>query len=218
MSEIDTTADDGNDHKGFLDISDNISSRSRLVANTDSVSTGIPGLDRILGGGYLWNRASVIRGDSGTGKTVFALMFATAGTSDDAAVYASFDESVQNLETYIKDFPNQARVRFLDFTPSTDSIGSGAENIDLGGILVRLRHAFQQSGAKKLVMDALDVLFTRYENAGQVRADVSRIFSWCRENGITVLATAGVDRDYAISRGVLDYAGDCTLFLEQDVN
>jgi len=205
-------------HEGHKKLSiAQVDGKSRLSVNVASDSSGIAGLDKILDGGYLHNRLSLIRGDSGTGKTVFALMFATSGMKDDTAVYASFDESVKNLESYLRDYKSEARVHFLDFTNGEDILKSGESGADLAGLLVRIKHALQQLKAKKLILDGIDVLFARYQTSQEVRKDVSQLFGLCRENNITMLSTAGTDRGYSVPRGVLDYASDSTIYLKQVV-
>jgi circadian clock protein KaiC len=46
------------------------------------VSTGIPGEDEILGGGFRPESATLVWGGPGAGKTIFDLHFLTAEQSD----------------------------------------------------------------------------------------------------------------------------------------
>ena len=46
---------------------------------TDFISTGIAGLDAILGGGLTRDRLYLLEGDPGTGKTTMALQFLIEG-------------------------------------------------------------------------------------------------------------------------------------------
>lgn len=185
---------------------------------TQSVPSGILGLDQILGGGYPRGRVTVIRGASGTGKSIFALLYAMEKSKDDGAVvFATFDESPDTLRNYLTTWSAKTNVQFLDFRPDPEIMTIGGQ-MELGGMLVRIEHALSQSGANRLVLDAFDTLFGAFENKAQVRLDLFRIFDWCRKRGVSVVATTGEENDYRASTGIMDYAADCTILLDQRVD
>ncbi len=63
------------------------------------ISTGIEGLDEVLGGGLPSGRTYLIRGDSGTGKTTMALQFALEGAQrGETSLYIMLTETVDELE------------------------------------------------------------------------------------------------------------------------
>lgn len=179
------------------------------------VPTGIEGLDRILLGGYRPGRPIVIRGASGTGKSIFSLFFADGKRfGNGPAVYATFDEPPENLIAYTKAWGDFTGITFLDFRPDPEMQVSGG-GYQLSGLLVRLDHAVQKTGATRVVLDAFDNLFDSFEDKTQVRRDLFRVFNWCRERNLTLLATTGEEADYRPSTGTMDYASDCTILLGQ---
>ncbi len=61
-------------------------------------STGIEGLDYILGGGFPRNRMYLVKGDPGAGKTTLAMQFLLAGArAGEPGVYATLSESEEEL-------------------------------------------------------------------------------------------------------------------------
>jgi KaiC/GvpD/RAD55 family RecA-like ATPase len=48
----------------------------------DRVSSGVPGLDPLLGGGFLPGSFTLVSGSSGTGKTILAFQFVYAGAKE----------------------------------------------------------------------------------------------------------------------------------------
>ncbi len=61
-------------------------------------TTGIPGLDDILGGGFTRNRLYLIEGDPGSGKTTLALQFLLEGVKHgDAGLYVTLSETKEEL-------------------------------------------------------------------------------------------------------------------------
>lgn len=73
------------------------------------VSTGITGLDGLLGGGYAKGSVILVTGNPGTGKTVFSRQFLYEGASQhhEKGVYVIFDEKPD-------DFKRNARAMGLD--------------------------------------------------------------------------------------------------------
>jgi len=71
---------------------------SAVSASPARASTGIPGLDEILGGGLPTNHIYLIDGEPGTGKTTLALQFLLAGAEHGArGLYVTLSESRAEL-------------------------------------------------------------------------------------------------------------------------
>jgi len=84
------------------------------------VSTGIEGLDRVLGGGFIRGRTYLVAGETGTGKTIFSLQFLLAGArNDEPGVYISIDEPAEQVINGVKnlgwDFEPFIKRRLLEF-------------------------------------------------------------------------------------------------------
>src|SRR5262245_11985581 len=61
-------------------------------------STGIVGIDEILGGGLARNRLHLLEGSPGTGKTTIALQFLLAGAkAHESGIYISLAETEHEL-------------------------------------------------------------------------------------------------------------------------
>src|ERR1044071_7275591 len=71
---------------------------SRDVLETP-ISTGIPGLDELLIGGFTPNRMYMVEGSPGTGKTTLALQFLLNGRdAGEKTVYVTLSETVNELK------------------------------------------------------------------------------------------------------------------------
>lgn len=69
----------------------------------ERATTGIPELDKMLGGGILRGSVVLVSGPSGTGKTLLSLNFAVEGAKKgEKVVYISFEEPKDQLETVIE--------------------------------------------------------------------------------------------------------------------
>lgn len=61
-------------------------------------SSGVPGFDRLVGGGLLADRLYVLSGPPGSGKTTFSAQFATEGiTNGESCMYLTMHESEEEL-------------------------------------------------------------------------------------------------------------------------
>src|SRR3954466_11579017 len=63
------------------------------------VATGVPGLDRLLVGGYPSNRVHLIEGQPGSGKTTLALQFLLEGArAGESGLYITLSETKEELK------------------------------------------------------------------------------------------------------------------------
>ena len=70
---------------------------------TDRVSSGIPALDSIIGGGYMRGSSILISGSPGTSKTSLSANFAAAACDrGETALFVSFDESAAQIVTNMR--------------------------------------------------------------------------------------------------------------------
>jgi KaiC/GvpD/RAD55 family RecA-like ATPase len=60
----------------------------------------------------------------------------------------------------------------------------------LEGLFVRLDHAIRSTGAKRIVLDTIESLFSGLSNANILRAELRRLFRWLKDKGLTAVITA----------------------------
>jgi circadian clock protein KaiC len=66
---------------------------------SDRLSTGVPGLDDVLAGGFPRNRMYLVQGDPGVGKTTLALQILREGVArGERCLYVNLSETVEELE------------------------------------------------------------------------------------------------------------------------
>lgn len=185
--------------------------------------TGIQGLDFVLQGGLPRGRPTLVRGGPGTGKTVIALTFLCQGIREgENGVLVTFDESPDALLHHAQGFgfPAQAfvqegKLRILDMRPDQDDVvGQGLE---LTAVLARMGHALKAAGARRLVLDAVDVLEGAFEGQGGLRRELGRLFDWIRAEELTSVITTGELEDFNTRFGLEDYVADCVIALKQDL-
>src|SRR2546422_8611153 len=87
------------------------------------VSTGIPGLDQILGGGLLPARAYLVHGGPGTGKTMLGLHFLATGlAAREKPLLITMAQTEANIRADAKSLGlNIDGIAILDLTPTAET-------------------------------------------------------------------------------------------------
>jgi circadian clock protein KaiC len=89
---------------------------------------------------------------------------------------------------------------------------------DLEGLFVRLNHAIDSIGAKRVVLDTLEALFAGLRNESVLRAELRRLFRWLKVKGVTAVITAERGREQLTRQGLEEYVSDCVILLDHRVN
>ena len=189
-------------------------------------ATGIQGLDEITLGGLPRGRPTLISGGAGSGKTMFGLEFLVRGATqyNEPGVFMSFEESIPDLTKNAASLGfDLARLAadkklFLDHVLITRSEISESGEYDLDGLFIRIADAVQRVGARRVVLDTIESLFSELPNPGILRAEIRRLFGWLKEKGLTTVITAERDRPDRLTRhGIEEFVSDCVIVLDHRV-
>ncbi|MGD0937353.1 MAG: circadian clock protein KaiC [Streptosporangiaceae bacterium] len=191
----------------------------------DRAPTGISGLDQITGGGLPRGRVTLIAGSAGAGKTLLGLQFLVAGARDygEPGVLLTFEESaakvadnVRSLGFDLDELQRDGLLAVLSFQVEPTEIIAAGE-FDFEPLFVILDDAITRVGAKRVVLDTIEVLFGAFGTDSIVRAELSRLARWLEERGVTAIVT-GERGDGTITRhGIEEYVSDCVIVLDHRV-
>jgi circadian clock protein KaiC len=188
--------------------------------------TGIQGLDEITGGGLPRGRPTLVCGEAGCGKTLLALEFLVRGAVQfgEPGVFLAFEESEAELKANVASlgFDLAGLVRrkkiVLDHVYLERSEIQETGEFDLEGLFVRLNHAMDSIGAKRVVLDTLEALFAGIPNEAILRAELRRLFRWLKDKGVTAVITAERGREQLTRHGLEEYVSDCVILLDHRVH
>lgn len=132
-------------------------------------------------------------------------------------LFVSFEESASRLQANAApfgwDLPSlEGRLEFLDVRPPLDVAISG--QFDLGGLLASLEAKARQLGARRIAIDALDVLLALVPDPEVVRREVLRLHAWLDAQGLTALLTLKDGGPTVIPMDFVQYLVDCAVVLE----
>jgi circadian clock protein KaiC len=188
--------------------------------------TGIPGMDEITGGGLPQARPTLVAGGAGCGKTLFAMEFLVNGATqfDEPGVFVAFEENAEELAQNVAslgfDLKKLSRQKKLivDHVRVERSEIEETGDYDLDGLFIRLGHAIDSIGAKRVVLDTIEVLFSALSNQGILRAELQRLFRWLKDKGVTAVITAERGNGTMTRFGLEEYVADCVILLDHRVN
>jgi circadian clock protein KaiC len=197
-------------------------SKTSLLEKTPS---GIHGLDEITFGGLPKGRTTLITGSAGTGKTLLAMEFLVKGATEynENGVFMAFEETAGELITNVSslgfalDKLEKNRKIFIDHVHIDPQEIHETGEYDLEGLFIRLSHAIEAVGAKRVVLDTIESLFSGFSNPMILRAELRRLFRWLNEKKVTAIIT-GEKGDNALTRqGLEEYVSDCVIVLDHRV-
>ena len=200
------------------------SNRTRAKDATKA-STGITGFDEITGGGLPRGRPTLVCGSAGCGKTLLAMEFLIRGATafDEPGVFLTFEESPEELTQNVRslgfdvdDLVAQKKI-VLDYVRVERAEIEEIGDYDLEGLFIRLGLAIDTIGAKRVVLDTIEVLFSGLTNTAILRSELRRLFRWLKDKGVTAIIT-GERGDGTLTRhGLEEYVSDCVIVLDHRI-
>jgi circadian clock protein KaiC len=187
--------------------------------------TGIPGFDEITRGGVPKGRPTLVCGSAGAGKTLFAMEFLVRGATqfNEPGVFMSFEESDEELATNVASLNFdlneliEKKLLVLDYVFIERSEIEETGEYNLEGLFLRLEHAINLVGAKRVVLDTLEALFAGLPNEAIIRAELRRLFRWLKEKGVTAVITCERGNGTLTRHGLEEYVADCVILLDHRV-
>ncbi len=183
---------------------------------TAKLSTGINGLDEMLGGGFPKGQIVALLGSCGTGKTSLSLNFIWAGLQlGEKGIFISLEEDE-------KEIVNNALAFGWDLKPH---IESGAltlvklEPADAKSTITRIKSELPQyikdEGVSRVVFDSVSLLSMMFDGDTEKRSGLFGLCKQIKGSGATAIFTAEVkDNNRSVSRdGLVEYVADGVILL-----
>lgn len=187
--------------------------------------TGISGLDEITKGGLPLGRPTLICGSAGCGKTLMSVEYIVRGALEfnEPGVFMAFEEKTEELAVNIASLGFNLNQLIEDKMVKVDHVHIERSEIeetgeyDLDGLFIRLGYAIDSIGAKRVVLDTIENLFSGLTNQNILRAELRRLFQWLKDKGVTAIIT-GERGDSSLTRqGLEEYVSDCVILLENRI-
>lgn len=168
----------------------------------ERVSTGIDGLDPLLGGGLIRGRSYLVSGEPGTGKTTFCIQYILQGIqSGENGIFVTIDEKPAHLITDAEAMGwdlqtplKKGNLQLLDVTNYFSELRTGdAESIRIDRVAKELEKFVQKNKAKRLVIDPIAPLISNIDAISGVQEYIRKLIGTIEDvTGCTTLLTSHV--------------------------
>ena len=180
----------------------------------DTLSTGIEGLDNLLGGGIPRGHIVAVIGSFGTGKTTLGLHFVYEGLKNgESCIIISFDEDEESII-------ENAKSLGMDLTQFGDKVQIvRLEAVEVKKSIERLEsdipEIIEGSNVTRMLIDTISVLETLFDDAERYKM-LSTLRDILKESGITAIITSEADKNNPTysKYGILEYICDGSICLQ----
>ena len=189
-------------------------------------ATGIRGLDEVTHGGLPQGRPTLLCGSAGCGKTLFAMTFLYNGVVEygEPGVFLAFEEQPKDLIKNVGSLNYDIEKLIAEKKLAIDHVEiertkiSESGEYDLEGLFIRLGFAINSIGAKRVVVDTIETLFSGLENEQLLRSELRRLFEWLKAKGVTAIITGERGEGSLTRYGLEEYVADCVILLDNRIH
>jgi circadian clock protein KaiC len=189
------------------------------------VPTQISGLDEVLEGGFPRGRTTLVSGGPGSGKTVLGLEFLCSGAmAGEPGVFVTLEERAEavrenalSMGWNLAALEKAGKVAIVEARMFGEEVTSG--DFDIQGLLAIVGGQIKRIRARRVVMDALDVLMRIFGDLRRERNELYRLHEWLMDRGLTTVLTAKAHREGTTGSQYefLDFMADCVIRLDHRV-
>lgn len=155
------------------------------------VTTGLPGLDALLGGGLAPGTSALLTGPAGVGKTTTAMRCVIAALErGEKAAYFLFDERLATLKV-------RSRSLGMDLVPHIEAGRLTLRQVDPaelspGAFVGSVRHAVEAEGASMIVIDSLNAYLRSMPSDRFLTLQMHELLSYLNQQGVASLMILGL--------------------------
>jgi KaiC/GvpD/RAD55 family RecA-like ATPase len=195
--------------------------------NLPRVTSGIDGLDILLGGGLPRERTILVAGPAGAGKSTFGLQFLYAGIvqEDEPGIYVSFDETLRNVRldaaSYgwnLKALEDQNLLAMVDGFSGRAGVHSGEKyntKLEVDELLNLLINLIDNVGAERVVIDSITALALSLDDELRIRKEILKLSAVMSSLTCTTMMISEMKTDSEISRfGVEEFMAQGVITLK----
>ncbi len=178
------------------------------------IPSGIPGLDKLMGGGFEEGTVNLIAGKTGTGKSIFCSQVAynSVMKNKQKVIYITTEETANNIRRQVKkfgwDFDTLEKKGWLKMVES--------EPFDISTLTTNMQQLINKVDAKSVIIDSVSMFELYLTNKFEIRKAMFKVIQKIREMNRVGFVTAEILEDSnSLSRGgVIEFMVDSIILLQ----
>jgi KaiC/GvpD/RAD55 family RecA-like ATPase len=178
---------------------------------SERISSGIPGLDEVIQGGFFKKSINLVSGGTGTGKSIFGLQYILHGLKNGQnGVYISLEQEPENIMGDVKHFGWD----FEKYIKEKKCVMEYLPSWKLEELPVIVIEKINDIGAKRFVLDTLTLVCSRLDKIA-IRAEISEFLGQLKKSGVTSLLLSEIpEGTKKLSRfGIEEFLADSIIIL-----
>lgn len=188
------------------------------VVRSDSLRTGVEGLDNVLGGGFAPGNSYLLEGEPGTGKTTFGIQFLREGAArGEPVLYITLSETQRELEqSALSHGWTMKGIDIFELVPPESLLDDNQQqsllyssDLELGETTQRIFDAFTRVSPKRVVLDSLSEIRLLAQSSLRYRRQILALKHFFSKLNTTVLmlddltAEVGDKTVHSVAHGVV---------------
>jgi len=190
----------------------NATEPSRAPQTLERITSGIPGLDKLMEGGFVKGSTVLVSGAAGTGKTIFGVQYLMEGLKKgETCMFVTLEEKPEdiigdvkrfgwNLQKYVDD-----KKLFLDFE----------DPFQLTDITSPLLDKIKEHKIQRVVIDSTAVFELYYKEPSEIRKQLFKLLTGLKDIGVTSIITSELPEETKMLAkfGVEEFVVDTVIVL-----
>jgi len=153
------------------------------------VSSGIKGLDELIGGGYIPGDIYLVTGGTGTGKTIFCTQFIWEGIQKgEPGIYFSLEELPQDIIEDVKSFGWDLEKAIHEKKLSIEY----QDPFEMVDITTAVRDKIKKFNAKRVVIDSTAIFGMVFRDKHEMRKRLFELLKMLKQTGAVVFLTSEI--------------------------
>ncbi len=179
------------------------------------ISTGIEGLDQMMGGGIPFATTTLISGGPGTGKTVLAMNFVYSGLLEgENAIYVSFEQNPAQLA-------RDAATLGLNLQPFVDTekltiVFMSPIELNIDEHIYHIQQLVKKTGATRVIIDSISAFEVGMADKIKYTDYIWSLCDYLKTQGVSILLTheACSNQMMALTKHGISYLSDNLILVE----
>jgi len=182
----------------------------------ERITSGIPGLDKLIEGGFVKGSTTLISGGAGTGKTIFCAQFIHEGLKrGETCMFITLEERTGDIVDDVRRFGWD----FEKYVKEKKLILEYQDPFQMTDITSPLLDKIKEHNVSRVAIDSTAVFGMYYKDAFEVRKQLFKLLSGLKEIGVTSALTSEIPEDSkTLARfGVEEFVVDGLIIFEYDI-